>query len=142
MTAHPLLNRHETVPKPAHWLAVHIAGRVHIRHNEDSWAVLTDNQSRYTVESNTYWTAQVEGPDFKYTIDNGLWNPGRWVSASSSAGIICAKPCRRTPTPCLNRVKLGCHRTQLLRDSGPLQMRPGPAPVRARGLVVRKRRRS
>jgi hypothetical protein len=44
---------------------------------EDSWAVLTDKQSRYTVESNTYWTAQVEGPDFRYTIDNGLWNPGR-----------------------------------------------------------------
>ncbi|NLU80953.1 hypothetical protein HCA58_21880 [Micromonospora sp. HNM0581] len=44
---------------------------------EDTWAVLTDKVGRYDAESNTLWTAHVEGPDFTCTIDNGVWNPGR-----------------------------------------------------------------
>lgn len=44
---------------------------------EDAWAVLTDKQGRYNAESITFWTAQVQGPEFTCTIDNGPWDPGR-----------------------------------------------------------------
>ena len=44
---------------------------------EDAWAVLTDKEGRDDADSNTFWTAQVEGPGFICTIDNGAWDPGR-----------------------------------------------------------------
>ncbi|MFI5894120.1 hypothetical protein ACIA5D_28865 [Actinoplanes sp. NPDC051513] len=44
---------------------------------EDSWAVLADKQGRDDADSNTFWTAHVEGPGFACAIDNGAWDPGR-----------------------------------------------------------------
>ncbi|RSM42797.1 hypothetical protein DMB66_54505 [Actinoplanes sp. ATCC 53533] len=44
---------------------------------QDTWAVLTEKDGRDDADSNTFWTARVEGPGFTCTIDNGTWDPGQ-----------------------------------------------------------------
>lgn len=74
---------------------------------EDAWAVLTDKQGRDDADSNTFWTAHVEGPGFTCTIDNGARDPG----------------------PVNERVLVRRHA-----PSGQAELRPAPAPV---GSLIR-----